>query len=160
MQEQDETPANATEQSTESSGGLTEPGGGLTEPGGGLTELSGGLADVVNESVTQISFAEKEVLEQKYRTLLVDDLLNNRTHFSAGPYEAHIQFSNFCNMSCIMCWDGNNPPTRKTDPDLLKRIGEQVGPHLSIVTPYSGSEPLVLTWDQTREMDLQFGILL
>ena len=59
-----------------------------------------------------------------------------------------------------MCWDGNNPPTRKTDPDLLKRIGEQVGPHLSIITPYSGSEPLVLTWDQTREMAQQYGILL
>ena len=108
----------------------------------------------------KVTFAEKEALEREYRKLLVDDLMNSRTRFSAGPYEAHIQFSNFCNMSCIMCWDGNNPPTKKTDADLLKRIGEQVGPHLSIVTPYSGSEPLILTWDETRAMAKQYGILL
>jgi len=107
-----------------------------------------------------ISFDEKSELEKKYRELLFNDLLNGQTHFSAGPYEAHIQFSNFCNMSCIMCWNGNNPPTQKTDPELLDRIGKQVGPHLSIVTPYSGSEPLVLTWDQTREMAEKYGIQL
>ena len=107
-----------------------------------------------------VTFAEKEKIEREYRTLLFDDLLNSRTRFSAGPYEAHIQFSNFCNMSCIMCWDGNNPKTRKTDASLLDRIGEQLGPHLSIVTPYSGSEPLVLTWDETRAMAQKYGILL
>lgn len=107
-----------------------------------------------------VTFAFKEKLEREYRELLFDDLLNGRTRFSAGPYEAHIQFSNFCNMSCIMCWDGNNPKTRKTEASLLERIGEQLGPHLSIVTPYSGSEPLVLTWDETREMAKKYGILL
>ena len=59
-----------------------------------------------------------------------------------------------------MCWNGNNPPTRKTDANLLERIGEQLGPHLSVVTPYSGSEPLVLTWEETRQMALKYGILL
>lgn len=108
----------------------------------------------------QVTFAAKEKLEQEYRQLLFDDMLNNRTHFSAGPYEAHLQFSNFCNMSCIMCWDGNNPPTKKTPPELLEKIGEQIGRHLSIVTPYSGSEPLVLTWEQTRDMARKYGILL
>lgn len=107
-----------------------------------------------------VTFAEKEVIERKYRKALFDDLMNGRTMFSAGPYEAHIQYSNFCNMSCIMCWNGNNPPTRKTDANLLERIGEQLGPHLSVVTPYSGSEPLVLTWEETRQMALKYGILL
>ena len=112
------------------------------------------------EEATKAAFSAKEKLEREYRKLLFDDLLNNRTHFSAGPYEAHIQYSNFCNMSCIMCWDGNNPPTKKTSPELLEKIGKQIGRHLSIVTPYSGSEPLVLTWDQTRDMAKQYGILL
>ena len=107
-----------------------------------------------------VTFESKERIEREYRDLLFDDLMNGRTKFSAGPYEAHIQFSNFCNMSCIMCWDGNNPKTRKTDASLLDRIGEQLGPHLSVVTPYSGSEPLVLTWDETREMAKKYGILL
>ena len=111
-------------------------------------------------SRVKVTFEHKEKLEQEYRRLLFDDLLNGRVEFSGGPYEAHIQFSNFCNMSCIMCWDGNNPKTKKTDADLLETIGEQLGPHLSIVTPYSGSEPLVLTWEQTLDMAKQYGILL
>ena len=113
-----------------------------------------------SKTQVQVTFEQKETLEREYRRLLFDDLLNGRVKFSGGPYEAHIQFSNYCNMSCIMCWDGNNPKTKKTDADLLKTIGEQLGPHLSIVTPYSGSEPLVLTWDQTLEMAKQYGILL
>lgn len=116
--------------------------------------------NIENGHAGRMTFAAKESLEQEYRQRLVDDLLHNRTRFSAGPYEAHIQFSNFCNMSCIMCWDGNNPPTKKTPPELLEKIGKQIGRHLSIVTPYSGSEPLVLTWDQTRDMAKQYGILL
>ena len=109
---------------------------------------------------TQITFDQKSVIELEYRRLLIDDLLHSRTEFSAGPYEAHIQFSNYCNMSCIMCWDGNNPPTKRTSPELLERIGEQLGKHLSIITPYSGSEPLVLTWDEARDMSQHYGILL
>ena len=113
-----------------------------------------------DEKEVTVTFAQKETIERKYRDALFDDLLNGRATFSAGPYEAHIQYSNFCNMSCIMCWDGNNPPTRKTEANLLERIGEQLGPHLSVVTPYSGSEPLVLTWEETRQMALKYGILL
>ena len=105
-------------------------------------------------------FSEKEQLEQVYRQWLVEDLTDNRTKFRAGPYEAHIQYSNFCNMSCIMCWNGKNPPTKKTSPELLKKIGEQLGTHLSVITPYSGSEPLVLSWDETRAMALKYGIML
>lgn len=115
---------------------------------------------VGSDSSVQITLAAKEKLEQEYRAILFDDMLHCRTEFAAGPYEAHVQFSNFCNMSCIMCWDGNNPPTKKTPPDLLEKIGDQIGKHLSIVTPYSGSEPLVLTWDQTRDMANKYGILL
>lgn len=105
-------------------------------------------------------FDNKTAQEIQYRDWLFDDLLHQRTFFRSGPYEAHVQFSNFCNMSCIMCWDGRNPPTEKTSPEMLEKIGQQVAPHLSVITPYSGSEPLVLSWDETRDMAKQHSILL
>lgn len=105
-------------------------------------------------------FPNKAAQELQYRDWLLDDLLNQRTFFRSGPYEAHVQFSNFCNMSCIMCWDGRNPPPQKTSPEMLQLIGEQIAPHLSVITPYSGSEPLVLSWDETRDMAREHSILL
>lgn len=97
-------------------------------------------------------FSAKKLQEIEDRKRILNDLLNNQTRYSANPYEAHIQFSNFCNMSCIMCWDGRNPPTEKTSDELLQIIGDQVASKLSVITPYSGSEPLVLSWNETREM--------
>lgn len=99
-------------------------------------------------------------MEQAYRDAIFADLLQQRTHFSGMPYEAHIQFSNYCNMSCIMCWDGRNPPVQQMSDELLERVGDQVAQHLSIITPYSGSEPLLLTWDETKSMAKRYGSLL
>ena len=115
---------------------------------------------IASQQQVGVSLSEKETLEQESRERLFADLLQNRIEFSSFPYEAHIQYSNYCNMSCIMCWDGNNPPTKKTPPEMLEKIGRQLGPHLSIVTPYSGSEPLVLTWEETQQMARDYGILL
>ena len=106
------------------------------------------------------SFRQKRQQELRYREQLLDDLINQKLVYESGPYEAHIQFSNYCNMSCIMCWDGRNPPTEKASPELLAKINQQVAPHLSVITPYSGSEPLALTWDETRKMAIDNSILL
>ena len=107
-----------------------------------------------------MSFDEKQIQEVKYRHQLLEDLLEQRLVYTSGPYEAHVQFSNFCNMSCIMCWDGRNPPTEKAPAKLLEKISQQVAPHLSVITPYSGSEPLVLSWDETRDMAVENSVLL
>ena len=48
--------------------------------------------------------------------------------FQSRPYEAHIQFSNVCNMSCIMCYDGWIPPLRKMSPEILDRLTRQMAP--------------------------------
>ncbi len=109
---------------------------------------------------TKPSLREMETIERAYRQLLLEDLLSQNLQFRSGPYEAHIQFSNFCNMSCIMCWDGKNPKAEKAPDELLKKIDEQVAPYLSVITPYSGSEPLVWTWDETRTIAEDNGVLL
>ncbi len=41
-------------------------------------------------------------VELHNRALLERDLLDKRLVFESRPYEAHIQYSNVCNMSCIM----------------------------------------------------------
>ena len=60
---------------------------------------------------------EREAMQERERALLANELV-----LETGPYEAHVGFSNVCNMSCIMCWDGANPPARKMSPDVLERL--------------------------------------
>jgi radical SAM protein with 4Fe4S-binding SPASM domain len=104
--------------------------------------------------------AERERRELRDRELLYAALINGRTLFASGPYEAHIGFSNVCNMSCVMCWNGANPPPRKMTPQLLARIDQDIAPRLSVITPYNGSEPLIVSWDETRRMCEEHSIML
>ena len=97
-----------------------------------------------------ISFLDKEAQERKHWETIKHHLLNNDLEFKTGPIQSHIQFSNYCNLSCIMCWNLKNPRTERVSPELLEKIETQLGPHLSVMVPFSGSEPLILTWDQTR----------
>jgi len=103
---------------------------------------------------------ERIRIELHNRALLERDLLDKRLDFRSRPYEAHIQYSNVCNMSCIMCYDGWHPPVRKMSPEILARVREEVAPFLSVVIPYGGSEPLIATWDQARDMAVDYNIEL
>jgi radical SAM protein with 4Fe4S-binding SPASM domain len=102
--------------------------------------------------IPRTSHAERVARELRDRARLERALVNGEMLFESGPYEAHVGFSNVCNMSCIMCWDGANPPPRKMSPELLARVSAQVAPALSVITPYNGSEPLIVSWEATREM--------
>ena len=113
----------------------------------------------LNPSI-KISFAEKAEIETRQRQTIERELLEQKLEFSAGPYEALVQFSNYCNMSCIMCWNGNNPRTKNMSPELVERVGSQLGPHVSLIEPYSGSEPLAMMWDETRNVAREYGVHL
>ena len=58
----------------------------------------------------RVTWEERNAVAFRNRALLDRDLREKRLVFESRPYEAHVQFSNFCNMSCVMCLDGNNPP--------------------------------------------------
>ena len=73
---------------------------------------------------------ERGALRERERALLAGELA-----LEPGPYEAHVGFSNVCNMSCIMCWDGANPPPRKMSAELLQVVADQVAPSVSVITP-------------------------
>ena len=107
-----------------------------------------------------ISMAEKEEIENQNRIRLEQQMLVKDLEFGPGPQYALVQFSNYCNMSCIMCWNSNNPRTVQLTAKLVELIGSQLGPHVSVMEPYSGSEPLVLTWQETRDMAKEYGIQL
>jgi radical SAM protein with 4Fe4S-binding SPASM domain len=102
--------------------------------------------------------AERLHVELHNRALLERDLLEKRLDFRSRPYEAHVQYSNVCNMSCIMCYDGWHPPVKKMSPEILERVRAEVAPFLSVVIPYGGSEPLIVTWDQARDMARDYSI--
>jgi radical SAM protein with 4Fe4S-binding SPASM domain len=106
----------------------------------------------------RISVRRRLEIEKRNRALLEDELLGRRFVFESRPYEAHIQFSNICNMSCIMCYDGWLPPVRKMSPEVLEKVARELAPHLSVVIPYGGSEPLIVTWDQARELATRHSI--
>ena len=92
------------------------------------------------------------MIEAHNRALVERELLDKKLVFASRPYEAQIQYSNFCNMSCIMCHDGANPPLRKMSPEILRKVGEQIAPSVSVVIPFDGSEPLIVAWDEARQM--------
>jgi glutamate-1-semialdehyde 2,1-aminomutase len=107
-----------------------------------------------------VTWAERERIAKQNRALLDQELREKRVTFASRPYEAHVQFSNFCNMSCIMCWDGENPPVRKMAPELLEKVATQIAPSLSVITPHSASEPLVVSWDETLRLVRDYSVQL
>ncbi|MEZ5989102.1 MAG: radical SAM protein [Planctomycetota bacterium] len=103
---------------------------------------------------------EKERIFLENRAKLVEDLWTERLVFESRPYMVDLQLSNFCNMSCTMCYDGVNPPLKKMPEALVEKAAEQILPKASVIVPFSGSEPLILTWDLTRKLAIEYGIEL
>ena len=103
---------------------------------------------------------QKHEIEKLNREILESELAEGRTEFVSRPHEAHIQFSNFCNMSCVMCWNGNNPKTKKLEQELVDKVADALGPNLSLIQPYDGSEPLIFTWEETRDLAKKYGVQL
>src|SRR5439155_25360515 len=106
----------------------------------------------------KVSKRRRFEIEKSNRVLLEEDLLAKRFEFESRPYEAHIQFSNVCNMSCIMCYDGWIPPLRKMSPDILRKVTRDLAPDLSVMIPYGGSEPLIVTWEQAHALAAENSI--
>lgn len=102
--------------------------------------------------------AEKDVLLRENRARLDQDLTSQRLVWQSLPRVVDLQLSNFCNMSCTMCYDGNNPPLQKLDPALVERFAAAVLPTAGVVTPFAGSEPLILTWDLTRQLAERYAV--
>lgn len=121
-----------------------------------------GIGAVIAEeqSRPKITPEERLEIEARNRALLERELLEKRFVFDSRPFEAQIQYSNFCNMSCVMCHDGANPPLRKMSPKILKKVGEQIAPSVSVVIPFDGSEPLIVAWDETRQMAEEYSFEL
>jgi radical SAM protein with 4Fe4S-binding SPASM domain len=88
------------------------------------------------------------------------DLRANSLWFRGGPVEAHVQFTTFCNMSCVMCWDGDNPPIRDIDPAVLDAVGELVDQGLVLVIPHDGSEPTARRWSSVHGWARDHGVRL
>jgi len=108
----------------------------------------------------QIRPEEKIRLEEENRRLLERDLSEGRHVYRSTPRVVELQLSNFCNMSCIMCYAGVNPPTMLLDARVVRRLAAELLPSASVLIPFATSEPLVLTWDLTRELALQYGVEL
>lgn len=106
--------------------------------------------------------AEADAAERHNRALLVEDVVDGRLRFRSRPVEAHIQFSTFCNQSCVMCWDGEHPPLVDMDDDLLARISAEIAPTMSVLIPHDGSEPTARRWqeicDFARRHDLELDL--
>ncbi len=103
---------------------------------------------------------EKAAFEKKNRARLERDLIEGRLIFDSRPFAIDMQISNFCNMSCIMCYDGENPPTKRMPDDLIALVASEILPSVSVLLPFSGSEPLLLGWDTTRRLAEKYGMEL
>ena len=52
------------------------------------------------------------------------------------------------------------PAPEKMAPLVLEKVGTQIATDLSVITPYEGSEPLILSWDETRAMAERYSVQL
>ena len=116
------------------------------------------MTTAVEKPRRKVSTRRRMEIEKRNRALLERELLAKRFVFESRPYEAHVQFSNVCNMSCIMCYDGWIPPLRKMSPDILRRVTRDFAPDLSVMIPYGGSEPLIVTWEQAHALAAEHSI--
>jgi radical SAM protein with 4Fe4S-binding SPASM domain len=103
---------------------------------------------------------EKNRLVEANRLRLEEDLWAGRLEYASRPALLDLQLSNFCNMSCIMCWDGANPALRKMSPALVETLEREALPHATSIEPFVGSEPLVVTWDLARDLARRHGLEL
>ena len=102
----------------------------------------------------------KHALVTANREALERDLFEGRLVYESKPRTVEWQFSNFCNMSCIMCYDGNNPPMKKMPSLIVERLARELLPTAAIVQPFYGSEPLVVTWDLSRDLATEYRLQL
>lgn len=107
-----------------------------------------------------ITRAEKDALMRENRARLDQDLVRQRLVWQSLPRVVDLQLSNFCNMSCTMCYDGNNPPLERLDHALVERFAAAVLPTAGVVTPFAGSEPLILTWDLSKQLAERYCVEL
>ncbi|HET6164790.1 MAG TPA: radical SAM protein [Planctomycetota bacterium] len=103
---------------------------------------------------------EKRRLAEENRARLEAELWHGSLHFQSRPRIVDVQFSNFCNMACTMCYPHGNPPLQKLPEPVLEKLARDVFPVASVLVPFAGSEPLILTWDLTRRLAQLFGLEL
>ena len=94
----------------------------------------------------------KQQMLRDNRAHLDQDLVEGQLRFASKPRVTELQLSNFCNMSCTMCYDGNNPPMKKMSARVVEVLEQDVLPTASVLSPFVGSEPLIITWDLAREL--------
>ena len=117
-----------------------------------------GLMDMFEEDLPGDRDPAPLTLEKKRELILANmhkvglDLWEGRLAYESLPRVVDMQLTNFCNMSCTMCHDGNNPPLKKLPPEFVERLGAEIFPTASVLVPFSGSEPLIVTWDLARRM--------
>jgi len=111
-------------------------------------------------SLAPVDPGEKRRHVAENRARLEHDLWSGSLSFSSRPRIVDVQFSNFCNMACTMCYPDGNPPLQKLPAEVLEKLARDVFPSASILVPFAGSEPLILTWDLTRKLAELFGLEL
>lgn len=73
------------------------------------------------------------------------DVLEGRTHWRGRPFHVEVSTNNACNLACVMC---ERPDLSWIKAQQLDRIGGQVFPQASIVTPSATSEPAMGDFDR------------
>ncbi len=117
-------------------------------------------AGPVNGDPAPISLEQKRELILSNIAKVGEDLWDGRVVYQSLPRVVDVQLTNFCNMSCTMCYDGNNPPVKKLPPELVEKLGAEIFPTASVLVPFSGSEPLIVTWDLARKMAQLYNLEL
>jgi len=83
-------------------------------------------------SLAPVDPGEKRRHVAENRARLEHDLWSGSLSFSSRPRIVDVQFSNFCNMACTMCYPDGNPPLQKLPAEVLEKLARDVFPGASI----------------------------
>jgi radical SAM protein with 4Fe4S-binding SPASM domain len=111
-------------------------------------------------AIAPLSRESKDALLRRNAADLEEDLWLGRLEFRSRPRVADVQFSNYCNMACTMCYPDGNPPLEVMPQPLLEKLSADLFPTLTSLEPFAGSEPLVFTWELTRRLAELFRLEL
>ena len=109
---------------------------------------------------TSISRAEKDAILLRNRQRLDQDLVSRRLVWESRPRIIDLQLSNICNMSCTMCYDGGNPAPQRLATEVVEKFAAEALPTAAAIVPFAGSEPLIVTWDLTKDLAQRFDLEL
>jgi radical SAM protein with 4Fe4S-binding SPASM domain len=102
----------------------------------------------------------KYELELENFVALTLDLAKGELEWKSRPYYLEYSTNSACNLRCIMCSQVEDPPVVSTPLELQEPFLDEMGRHVTVMTPSATSEPLLNNMKRLLPIFERHGIML